>query len=277
MVVEQGGEARPVEEHPGVEDEREKEDAGERAGETESKPTGEELVCEEGDAVCAAPEDEVPGGTVPETGKEEHDEEIEGPEPGSRTAEREVDIVSEPVRERAVPATPKVRDIDGGIRGGEVLCKPDAHATREAVGGQAVAAEIEVDAEPEGEVAEPKREDVAAGVGGVAEREVVAEAELEEESEDDVAEAPGDIRGAPAEAERAHLGKKPRPALDRPRNDLRDERFKAEEVDEGGEVRAVARGIDEESDGLEGVERDADGEDERDRIREIDAEVGRNE
>lgn len=191
---------------------------------------------------------------MPEAGEKEHGEEVGGPETGAAASEREVDVVAEPVRERAVPAAPEVGDVSCSVGGREVLREPDAHAAGQAVCGKPVAAEVKVDAEPEGDVAEPEREDVAARVGGVAEREVVPEAELEEESEDDVAKPPRDVGGAPAEAERAHLGKKAAPAFDRSRHDLRDERLEAEKVEEGREFGRVSRRVHEKADGLKRVE-----------------------
>jgi len=72
------------------------------------RPDGSHQV----EAVQCPPDDIGPVGTMPEATDEKGDEEIELPAPGFSTvaAERNVEVVAEPSRERDVPAFPKFRD-----------------------------------------------------------------------------------------------------------------------------------------------------------------------
>ncbi len=92
----------------------------------------------------AAPNDEGPIGAVPKTAHEEDDEDVAHgfPFPHARSAERNVEVVAKPRRERDVPAPPKLRDVAGEVRRLEVGHELDAKELGGADGDVAVAGEI---------------------------------------------------------------------------------------------------------------------------------------
>ena len=94
--------------------------------------------------VDAAPSDERPIGAVPKTAHEEDDEDVADglPLADARTAERDVEVVAEPRRERDVPAPPKLRDVAREVRRLEVGHELDAKEFGGADGDVAVAGEI---------------------------------------------------------------------------------------------------------------------------------------
>ena len=77
-------------------------------------PAGAGPRVRRGRAPCSeAPDDERPGGAVPETGEEHHDHEVaHRPQRAlPRAAERDVEVVAQPGREAHVPAAPELRDV----------------------------------------------------------------------------------------------------------------------------------------------------------------------
>src|SRR5207253_1684386 len=79
-------------------------------------------------AVDEPPDDERPGGAVPEAGQEHHYEQVHRrpPRAAARAAERNEQVVPEPGGEAHVPASPEVRDVLGLERRVEVLREPEA-------------------------------------------------------------------------------------------------------------------------------------------------------
>ena len=111
-------------------------------------------------AVVGAPDDERPGRAVPEAGQQEDDEQVAVGRGAAApvAAERDVDVVAEPARERHVPAPPEVGDRLRAEYGPvEVLGKPEAEHPAEADRHVGVAGEVEVDLQRVGERAEPRR------------------------------------------------------------------------------------------------------------------------
>ena len=74
-------------------------------------------------AVEQAPDHEVPAGAVPQAAQEEHDDQVEVRRAGrdAVAAERHVEVVAEPARQRDVPAAPELLDVSRDVRPAEVL------------------------------------------------------------------------------------------------------------------------------------------------------------
>ena len=141
------------------------------------------------------------------------------PRPPARAAERDVDVVAEPGRQRDVPAPPEVGRAAREIRMVEVLGQLEPEPARRAARDVGVGGEVRVDLDREGEHAGPEdverrirqREDL---VGDHAD--VVGDDELLEEAPADQDEAAARLLGREA-ARRLDLRQQERRALNRAR------------------------------------------------------------
>ena len=94
-----------------------------------------------------SPGDERPAGAVPESADQhrQHQVSVREEPTAAVAAERDVDVVAQPARERHVPATPEVLDRHRRIRGVEVLREAEAEEEREPDRHVRVPAEVGVD------------------------------------------------------------------------------------------------------------------------------------
>src|SRR5215203_2910740 len=97
-------------------------------------------------AVPRAPDDEIPACAVPGAAQQEHDPKIAGgrPEAAAAAAQRNVDVIAEPGRQRHVPPRPELLNRVGGVRIVEVLRKAEAEHARHADRHVGIAGEIEI-------------------------------------------------------------------------------------------------------------------------------------
>ena len=214
-----------------------------------------------------APEHEHPGGAVPEP-RHDHGQEIveQGPRlPLPVAAQGDVDVVPEPGGERDVPAAPELREVERAVGVEEVVVQAETHQRGDADGEVGVAGEIKVDLH---RVAQHRHQQLVAGVGdGAVEGEVVVDGQvvgqhaLLQQAADDQPEAqaqfvPGGGLGA------ADLREEAPGARDRAGEQQREEREVEAEFEEVRmPVVFAAVHIHGVADGLEGVERNADGQD----------------
>ena len=213
-----------------------------------------------------APDHEGPVGAVPEPAQDHHRHQVDvgADGPAAVPAERDVEIVAQPVRQRDVPASPELGDGPADIGEAEVLQEVEAHHLPQADRHVRVAGEVEVELEhvrdrPRPGERHPHLAAVAEGQVGQGRDRVRQQhllAQPDQESRHAVGEHLGGM-GAVAELILQVLV-----AQDRPGDELR------EEGDEGGEVdelrvgaRVPAPDVDEVAERLEDVERDADGQD----------------
>ena len=93
------------------------------------------------------PDDEIPARAVPETAEKEHGDKVaihaRGRDPVA--AERHVQIIAEPRRQRDVPSAPELLHALGDIRPPEILRKAEAEHASQTNRHVGVAGEIEVD------------------------------------------------------------------------------------------------------------------------------------
>ena len=215
----------------------------------------------------AAPDDEGPVGPVPEPGDEEDDEDVaDGLGLGDAgSAKGDVEVVSEPGGEGDVPTPPELGDVAGEVGELEVGHQLEAEELGGADGDVGVPGEVPVDLEGEEDGAE---DEGGAGEGlGVVETHVdvgrtgVGDDDLLEHAPEDEAHAVAPLLVGEF-AGRGDLWQEVGGALDGSSDELR------EEGDEGGEGDGVSGGlevapvdVDGVGEGLEGVEGDADGQD----------------
>ena len=97
--------------------------------------------------VDPAPDDERPAGAVPEAADEhrQHQVPVREERPAAVPAERDVEVVAQPARERHVPAPPEVRDRGRRVRRVEVLREREAEQERDPDRDVRVAEEVGVD------------------------------------------------------------------------------------------------------------------------------------
>src|SRR5687767_707540 len=122
------------------------------AGETPQQALDHEIK-----PVEQTPDNECPGGAVPEAADEHDDDEIdEGAGwAGAVAAERDVEVVAQESGERDMPAPPEIREADGGIRISEVVPEMKAHAERGADCAGGIAGKVEKDLARERDDAHP--------------------------------------------------------------------------------------------------------------------------
>ena len=96
------------------------------------------------DSMQSAPQDESPGGSVPETPDDhgEHEIAIGGRPPVAISAEGHVQVVAEETRKGHVPAAPEILERGGGIGAIEVLREPEAQQESQADGDVGVPREV---------------------------------------------------------------------------------------------------------------------------------------
>jgi hypothetical protein len=151
----------------------------------------QEPVDDQGRPVQGAPQHECPARAVPDTGDQHGKQQVaDGQERAVPVAaERDVDIVAHPARERDVPAAPELAEARGEVGAVEVDPEVEAHEPAEADRDQRVAGEVAIDLERKQQRAEKMvgaAERFRVGEAPVDQRcRVVGEAELEKE-------APGD-------------------------------------------------------------------------------------
>ncbi len=101
------------------------------------------------EGMAGAPQQKGGVGPVPEAGNQ-HDrpERADGAQaPAAAAAERNVEVVAKPLRERDVPAGPELAQGDGQVGMVEVHLEVQPHPLGQPAGNLAVAAEVEVDLE----------------------------------------------------------------------------------------------------------------------------------
>ncbi len=177
--------------------------------------------------------------------------------------ERDVEVVTQPGRERDVPAMPEIGDARREVRHREVFRKDEAEEARAADGDVAVPREIEIDLHAERENGAPRREHPRmrrgrAEIRVCRRRELIGDRHLLYQTEPRTREPVGHVfrtRRTPRE----QLAEEETRAHDRPRKQLREER-QVERVVERPANRghASAIDVDEIRDALKGVEADAD-------------------
>lgn len=113
----------------------------------------------------SAPDEESPGGSVPQAAEEHGEDEVcvGAGRASSISAEGDVEVVSEPRGKGDVPAAPEVGDGGGSVGGIEVFCEDEPEHQSESDGHVGIAAEVEVDLHGVAERAEPS---VDRGAGG---------------------------------------------------------------------------------------------------------------
>ena len=106
-----------------------------------------------------APEQEIPVRTVPEARQRPDDQQIPHQPHAVDTAaaQREVDIIPEPLTQRNMPAPPKIRDRTGQIGIVEVFRKGKAHHPAEAKRHIRIAGEVKIDLQRIGKQGQPRR------------------------------------------------------------------------------------------------------------------------
>ena len=147
-----GERVRP-EEDPGEADDLERDEAMPRPPAArpraldEARPAAPPALDDERGAVDPAPDDERPAGAVPEAADEhrQHEVAIREQRPAAVAAERDVEVVAEPARERHVPAPPEVRDRRRGVGRVEVLREREPEEERDPDRDVRVAEEVGVD------------------------------------------------------------------------------------------------------------------------------------
>ena len=137
------------------------------------EPRLAQLVDAEGDTVTGAPNDEGPCGTVPESTEEHGDHEIEMLTHFALAvaAQGDIDIVAQPRGERDVPSVPELGDIQRTVREVEVDTQVESHDAAQTDCHVAVTREVTVDLHRE---AKHRHQQFKARVArGVAESDVV--------------------------------------------------------------------------------------------------------
>ncbi len=213
-----------------------------------------------------APEDEVPGGAVPEASEEHGDEEVSAGAPGARAvaSEADVEVIAEPGGEADVPPLPEFAWGGGGVGDVEIRHEIEAQEAGGAAGDIGVSGEVGVDLEGEGGGAE--EDGGAMDGGGLVDEvdeggEVVGEGDFLEEAPSDEPDAFFD-HGLGDAAGGGYLGEEVATSFDGAGDELGEEGDVGEEGEEvagGGEL--TAKDIEGVAEGLEGIEGDADGED----------------
>ena len=287
--VEGARQAGRPEEHPrqahdvegdGPPDEAPKRRVG-RLGQAEGgAAVGHQPLDDETHAVDATPHHERPRRAVPQAADQhrEHEVAVRVPPTAAVAAERDVEVVAQPARQRHVPAPPEVLQAQGDVRRVEVRREADAEEQRDADGDVGVAAEVGVDLE---RVAVDGEEDleraVVAGRGEDLVHDGAGEEarhhHLLEQARHDQPEGAGRL-DAPGVGALAQLGQELGGPHDRAGHEVREEREVDGEVEQPDRFQVVPVGVDHVAHRLEREERDADGQDDlQQRRRDLDAEL----
>src|SRR5437867_740217 len=109
----------------------------------------EEAVADEKRAVERSPKHEVPGRAVPKAAEHHRQEQVAiGLDaPPAVAAERDVEVIAEPGRQRDVPAKPEVAGVQREVRQLEIYHELESHELRNAARDVGVAREVAVDLE----------------------------------------------------------------------------------------------------------------------------------
>ena len=214
-----------------------------------------------------APEDEGPVGTVPQTAEQEDDHDVERPTANAHTtaAKGDIEIVAEPAGERDVPAVPELADATAEVGGAEVVHEVVAHGLGAAEGDGAVAEEVAIDLERVEEQTQRNGSTAVllrVGPDGIdIDGEVVGHHHLGKEAEEDEHDALREVV-APERLVDTQLSEQVLRALDRACHQLGVE-HDVEGVDAQMLFWLLVAAIDlyHIAEALEGVERQADGED----------------
>ena len=146
--VEGGGEIGRPEEHPCDADHMEGHEPCRPRGHTEAaEALAPPALRRQRAAVDPAPDQERPRRAVPEPAEQHRDHDVaERPEPPAAVAaERDVEVVAQPARERHVPAPPEVAQREGHVGAVEVLRQLVSEQQGEADRHVGVAGEVAVD------------------------------------------------------------------------------------------------------------------------------------
>ena len=212
-----------------------------------------------------APDDEFPGRAVPEAAEHHGQQQIAvGPEPAVPVAaERDVEIVAQPARQRHVPAPPEVGQRLGPVGLVEVALEAIAEQRRDADGDVAVGAEVAVDlhgvaVDGGKQIDGSIRRRIEEGLVDQAHRQPVGDHGLLEHAPQDQHHAEPDEH--PVGIGRAlQLRQEARRPHDGARHQMRKERDEEHDVDQRARpVEIAAVEIDDVGDALEGEEGDAD-------------------
>ena len=221
--------------------------------------------------VVQSPEHVGPSGTVPEPAEKEGDKGVQDlAGTGAAVAtERDIDVVTQPGHQRDMPAAPEITDGGGEIGCAEVLHQLDAEETGTADSNVGVAREVAVDLDAEEHGTDGEREgtllrgrmpDDVHGLGtSVGHKHFLAKAP------EHLAKAVDDLiifKGTRAKHLRQQVGG----TLDGTCHELREEGDVGEEGEDivrGGQLTPM--NVDGVAEGLKGIERDADGQDEAQR------------
>ena len=216
-------------------------------------------------AVEGAPDHEGPARSVPQAAEQHRQEEVAvlRPRPATVAAERDVQVVAQPARQRHVPATPELLDRPRRVRLVEVVREADAHEHREADRHVGVPGEVRVDLH---RVRPRADEQLQVGVLAGCDEDGIDDRGREEVRDHDLLEQTAadqphgtdrvdPVRVAAASQLRGEL----RHAHDRPGDEVREERQVHGEVDQGDRFLVAAEDVDQVADRAEREERDADG------------------
>ena len=107
----------------------------------------EQLVCGQGDAMHAAPNNEIEAGAVPKSAQKHGQNEVDIlPQLAFPVAtERDIDVIAYPSGQRDVPASPEIGDACGAIRRIEVEREAEPQQQCDANSHVAVATEVTID------------------------------------------------------------------------------------------------------------------------------------
>ena len=234
-----------------------------------ARPLLAPVLDHEPDAVDAAPDDERPAGAVPEPADQhrQHQVAVRDDRPLAVASKWDVEVVTEPARQRHVPAAPEVLERHGGVRRVEVLWELEPEQEREPDRDVRVAREVGVDlhrvrVDPdqdlERRVLAGRAEDLVDDVGC----EVVRDHHLLEQPGRDQVEGAARV-DAPRIARDVELRNQLPGPDDRPGHEVREEGEVHRELLERRRHEVAAVGVDDVADRHERVEGDADREDDR--------------
>src|SRR6202011_4069368 len=195
-----------------------------------------------------------------------HQVEIEPPGAAPAAAERDVDVVAQPARQRHVPAPPKIDDVDLPIGRVEIQRQLNAEQPRRAKRHLGIPREVEIELELERDRPLPGGEEIEclAGGGGIVDarhrgREMVGENDLLEQPDDEDREPEHKVAWLDGERPRAlDLRKDLAVVGDRPGQQLREKHHEEAIFEEVVLGDLAAGGIDEIGNLLKGEERNAE-------------------
>jgi hypothetical protein len=216
-----------------------------------------EAVHDQVSAVERAPEHEVPARSVPDAGDDEYSGDVEGPPADASAAERDVNIITEPLAERHVPLPPEIHDARRGVGAAEIQREANAEASPRAECDETVTGEVEIDAQTKEHVREPDQIGVLARFAVDERPEIVGEAALEEEADDHEGRSRVEVLRQPAIAEVLQLRREVCAAFDRTGDELREEAREVDEIEKARQRLTQRQRIDDEADDLKRVERNA--------------------